>query len=225
MYEITEILRGSEQYPRHLSSIMAPPRIIWAMGNLSLLKHPGVSIVGARDASKMGLIIAERMGSYFSERGITVVSGLALGIDAAAHIGAVKVKGPTIAVLASGVDVFTPKSNSRLANEILEAGGLIVSEQPPGTPAAKQNFVPRNRIQVGLSSVSVIVECSEKSGTMRHAQFCMDEKHPMFTVIPENPRGMNLTGANKLVGMGAKVVVTKNNYDEVLEIALSAMKY
>lgn len=216
MYEITEIPRGSELYPRHLSAIMAPPRIIWAMGNLLLLERPGISIVGARESSKTGLIIAERIGSYLAERGITVVSGLALGIDAAAHIGAVKVKGPTIAVLASGVDVFTPKSNTRLANEILETGGLIVSEQPPGSPAAKQNFVPRNRIQVGLSSVSVIVECSEKSGTMRHANFCLDEKHPIYTVIPEDPRDMNLTGANKLIGMGAKVIASKEDYSALL---------
>tara|TARA_B100000700_G_scaffold161345_1_gene178638 strand:+ start:4501 stop:5178 length:678 start_codon:yes stop_codon:yes gene_type:complete len=224
MFDITEIRKGDALYPNHLASIMAPPRTIWAMGNLELLGAPGVSVVGARDASSTGLTIAQRISSFLALNNIPVVSGLALGIDAAAHKGAVEVNGPTIAVLASGVDIFTPKSNSALAQQILNTGGLIVSEQPPGSPARKQNFVPRNRIQVGLSSSSVIVECAEKSGTMTHAKFCLEERHPLFTVIPDNaPANMNLSGARHLTSMGAKIIRSKDDYSVLFNASLSKL--
>lgn len=218
MFDITEIRRGSPLYPAHLASIMSPPNTLWAMGNLNLLSTAGVSVVGARESSQIGLIVAERISSFLAYNNIPVVSGLALGIDAAAHRGAVRVSGPTIAVLASGVDNFTPKTNTSLAHEILNTGGLIVSEHPPGTPARKQNFVPRNRIQVGLSRASVIVECAEKSGTMTHAKFCLDEHHPLFTVIPDDlTLSMNLSGARLLQSMGAQVITSKNDYSMLLE--------
>jgi len=216
MYDIAEIQKGSALYPPHLASIMAPPRTIWAMGNLELLKSPGVSVVGARDASDVGLTIAERISSFLALNNIPVVSGLALGIDAAAHRGAVSIQGPTIAVLASGVDNFTPRANASLAQQILDTNGLIVSEQPPGAPARRQNFVPRNRIQVGLSRASVIVECAEKSGTMSHAKFCLDERHALFTVMPDNaPANMNLSGARLLSSMGASIIRSKDDYQAV----------
>lgn len=217
MFEISEIRRGTPDYPRHLESIMSPPRIIWAMGNLDLLYSRGISVVGARDASKVGLTVSERIAAYIASKNIPVVSGLALGIDAAAHRGAVKVSGPTIAVLASGVDNFTPKTNSQLANDILNNNGLIVSEQPPGTPARRQNFVPRNRIQVGLSYASVIVECSERSGTMSHAKFCNEERHKLFTIIPNDETlTMNLSGAKHLCStMGAQIISSKHDYERL----------
>jgi DNA processing protein len=217
MLDIKEIQRGSSLYPAHLESIMAPPRTLWAVGNLGLLNTPGVSVVGARDASRVGLTIAERISSFLAMNNIPVVSGLALGVDAAAHRGAIKVAGPTIAVLASGVDNFTPKTNMPLAQEILNKGGLIVSEQAPGTPAKRQNFVPRNRIQVGLSNASIIVECAEKSGTMTHAKFCLEERHPLFTVIPNDATlAMNLSGAKLLQTMGAHIITSKEDYSMLL---------
>ena len=217
MFEISEIRRGTPNYPKHLESIMSPPRTIWAMGNLDLLYHQGISVVGAREASEVGLIVSERIASYIASRNIPVVSGLALGIDAAAHRGAVKVSGPTIAVLASGVDNFTPKTNSKLAIDILENNGLIVSEQPPGSPARRHNFVPRNRIQVGLSYASVIVECSEKSGTMSHAKFCTEERHKLFTIIPNDETLiMNLSGAKHLCSsMSAQIISSKDDYGKL----------
>jgi DNA processing protein len=188
------------------------------MGNIDLLKVPAISIVGAREASYTGLTIAKRIAMFLAKNNIPVVSGLALGIDAAAHQGAVDVNGPTIAVLASGVDVITPKSNLTLAKDILQGGGVIVSEQPPGTPARRNQFVPRNRIQVGLSIASVIVESTEKSGTMTHAKFCYDEKHPLFTVFNKNLE-MNLSGASKLIReYNAFTMNDKKDYIKLFEL-------
>ncbi len=156
-----------------------------------------------------------RSAAFVNHKGFSTVSGLALGIDAAAHTGSIEVGGPTIAVLASGVDLFTPKQNATLGQRILETGGLIVSEQPPGTPATREKFVPRNRIQVGLSSTSIIVESSIKSGTMTHARFCYDEKHPIFVVMPQdgNPLNLNYAGPQKLINeMGATPLYSKDDY-------------
>ena len=219
-YPIFEIHRGSPGYPEHLNQIMAPPRTLWAMGNLDLLNTPGVSVVGSRNASETGLIIADRISQYISSQNIPVVSGLALGIDAAAHGGSVKVNGPTIAVLASGVDVITPKSNTQLAQQILSTGGLIVSEHPPGTPARRDQFVPRNRIQVGLSYASVIIESSVKSGTMTHAKFCHDEKHSLYTIAPNNSPKMammDFSGARRLMTeMSAIPLHSKSDYQKLI---------
>ncbi len=217
--DIVEIHKGTELYPSSLASIMSPPRIIWARGNLDLLLKRSVSVVGARDASNTGLEIAKRIAMFLARNDIPVVSGLALGIDAAAHIGAVEVNGPTIAVLASGVDIITPSSHSDLAKRILDTGGLIVSEQPPGTPARRNQFVPRNRIQVGLSAASVVVECSEKSGTMTHAKFCFDEKHPLYTVFNDNLK-MNFTGAQKLIReFRALTLASQSDYSQLFALS------
>jgi len=226
MYEIIEIKKGESLYPAWLASIMAPPPKIWVKGNIDLLlTPPGVSIVGSRDCSKAGLEIARRLSAHITQLNLPVVSGLALGIDAAAHQGCIDAGGKTIAVLASGLHEATPKSNSKLGAQILETGGLWVSEHPPGTPARRQNFVPRNRIQVGLSRCSIVVESSEKSGTTTHAKFCVDEKHPLFAVLPQqgNPLNLNYLGPQMLHNtMGAIPITSKNDYIHMDNIIIGA---
>lgn len=214
---IAVIPKGSEYYPNHLADIMSAPAVLYARGNLELLKQPaGISIVGSRDATRAGLEIARRMAHYVASRGHVVVSGLALGIDAAAHKGCLEAGGKTIAVLAHGLHAATPKKNAGLANDILDSGGLWVSEHPVNTKAQRHYFVARNRIQVGLSQSSVIVESDIKSGTMTHAEFCLKEKHKLFAVMPqteENPLRLKCSGPEFLVAQkNAISIKSKEDY-------------
>ncbi|MCP5510187.1 MAG: DNA-protecting protein DprA, partial [Chlamydiales bacterium] len=146
------------QYPRELAKIPNPPKLLYAMGNLDLLNSRAVAIIGARKASHHGHAIAAKVSTFFSNSNITVVSGLALGIDAAAHQACVASKGSTIAVLAHGLHQITPKQNVHLAENILSNGGLLISEHPFGVEPKRHFYPKRNRIQVGLSDVSIIIE-------------------------------------------------------------------
>lgn len=210
----------SSLYPDYLREIMSPPQVLYARGNLDLLNQKaGVSIVGTRNATPNGLKITSRLSQFCSKQGYVVVSGLALGIDAEAHRGCLEAGGKTIAVLAHGLHMAQPKQNAGLANQILESGGLWVSEHPAGTPAARQHFVPRNRIQVGLSKCSIIVESDIKSGTTTHAKFCIQEKHTLFAVIPQegNPLGLHSSGPQMMVqNMGAVPLQSKDDYERIL---------
>ncbi|CAB3863753.1 hypothetical protein LMG26858_02359 [Achromobacter anxifer] len=201
---IATIPIGAPDYPPYLATIQDPPPVLYVKGNLELLRRQaGVAIVGTRKASPNGIIIAERISKYFAECGWTVVSGLAMGIDAAAHRGALDVRGATIAVLAHGLRSASPKINAHLGSEILEKGGAWVSEYPIDVPAKPEQFVLRNRIQIGLSAGSIIVEGEERSGTMTQAEFCLRNKRKLFAVLPEK------IDALKLVSTGPLILVNK----------------
>lgn len=201
---ITTIPIGDPDYPLYLATIQDPPPVLYVKGNLELLRRQaGVAIVGTRKASPNGIIIAERISKYFAEAGWTIVSGLAMGIDAAAHRGALDVSGATIAVLAHGLRSASPKMNAHLGSEILEKGGAWVSEYPIDVPAKPEQFVLRNRIQIGLSAGSIIVEGEERSGTMTQAEFCLRNKRKLFAVLPEK------IDALKLVSTGPLILVNK----------------
>jgi DNA processing protein len=213
---------SGERYPAPLRLILDPPPVIFVRGGFkSLEKPPGIAVVGTRKASKFGLEIASRIASYTAERGVVVVSGLALGIDAAAHIGALRSGGLTVAVLAHGLEKASPLANANLAEEILEAGGSWVSEHPIRTPAIAAHFVQRNRIQVGLISASVIVEGELRSGSKTQAEFCLRNKRELFAVLP----------SGKLVGQtvselpfelvqsrGATALISREDYPHMLEL-------
>ncbi|WP_444931170.1 DNA-processing protein DprA [Microbulbifer sp. SSSA002] len=186
--DIVEIRRTDPEYPAGLEDCPNPPAILYARGNTDLLSRAGIAIVGSRDASKNGLEIAQRIAGYVASRGHVIVSGLALGIDTAAHEGALAAGGDTIAVLAHGLHTANPPSNYKLAMRILEAGGLWVSEHPEGVPPQKYFFIARNRIQVGLSQSSIIVESTTSSGAMKHADFCLQARHKLFAVAPHTPK-------------------------------------
>jgi len=194
----------SQFYPKYLSVIDNAPPLLFVKGNLELLKRPpGVSVVGTRKASSAGVIIAERIARHFAEIGWTIVSGLALGIDAAAHRGALRVRGATIAVLAHGLQSASPKANANLGDEILAADGAWVSEHSIGVSARPENFVLRNRIQIGLSAGSIIVEGEERSGTMTQAEFCLKNRRQLFAVLPAR------ADALKLVSKGPLILINK----------------
>ncbi len=220
-YGIKAIPLGSSLYPKNLAEIKNPPKVLYARGNFELLKQcPGVAVVGARNATNNGLNITGRITEYIVEKNAIVVSGLALGIDAKAHESCLAAGGKTIAVLAHGLHMAQPYRNLKLAEQILDEGGLWVSEYPTGTPASRNHFVPRNRIQVGLSACSVIIEAASKSGTTSHARFCVQEQHPLFAVIPQegNPLRLNSEGPVMMVKeMGAISLQSKDDYSKLAE--------
>ncbi|WP_083445826.1 DNA-processing protein DprA [Gallaecimonas pentaromativorans] len=210
----------SARYPKALYQSPNPPAALFVRGHIDVLDElPGVAVVGSRDISANGAEITRRITEQLVEQGYVIVSGLALGVDAAAHRASLQSKGKTIAVLAGGVDNPTPKQNQRLAEEILDAGGLVLSEYPVGNKPFRDQFVERNRIQVGLSCGSVIIEAALKSGTMTQADFCTKAKRPLFAVVPHlpaNPLKLHCEGTQELVSRGQAIPLrTKKDYDEL----------
>jgi DNA processing protein len=216
---------ASKSYPKHLRAIKDAPPMLFVKGSLnSIASTPGVAVVGARESTKSGAEISRRISKFLSENSWVIVSGLARGVDAAAHTGCIEGGSPTIAVLASGLHEATPKQNSKLAQDILSNGGSWVSEHPLGVPPLKNHFVPRNRIQMGLSAGSIIVEAGLKSGSMTQARLCRSQNRALFSVVPitpENPLGLNCEGTVSIVedpNFGATPIRSKADYPRVLEI-------
>jgi DNA processing protein len=215
------------RYPISLRSIYDPPPVLYLKGTQEILrKVPGIAIVGSRESTGNGEKIAYRLAAFMSENGLTVISGLARGIDAAAHRGALSVRSPNIAVLAHGLHRATPSQNKMLAEEILAAGGAWVSEHPVGQQPRPAYFVERNRIQIGLAAGSIIVEGDVKSGTMTQAAFCVRERRPLFAVVPDSMianLGLVSTGPEQLVrGRKAIPVKSKEDYGTILRTVTDA---
>ena len=221
---ISPIPYSSTLYPSTLRMISDAPPILYVRGIIDALKlAPGISVVGTRKASPHGILIAERIAKFIGDSGLTVISGLAMGIDAAAHEGALKSPVPTITVLAHGLEKASPKMNSHLAERIIEHGGAWVSEHPFGVSARPEYFVHRNRIQVGLSCASVIIEGEEKSGSATQAEFCIRARRPLFAVLPES--NIPVSTHHKLPALlvqnrGALPIRTKFDYPTLLEKAV-----
>lgn len=219
---------GEVGYPISLDISFRPPAILYVRGELDLLSTtPGVAVVGSREISSAGTEITRRITTELCEKNFLIVSGLAIGVDATAHRAALQARGQTVAVLAHGLEEAKPKQNARLGLEILESGGAWVSEYPIGRRAMKQSFVQRNRIQVGLSAGSVLIEAALDSGTMTQAEFCLKERRPLFAVVPhkeDNPLSLNCAGTKLLVEKGeALPLKTKADYDDLVR-KLSASK-
>lgn len=222
-YGIISLDIKSELYPKYLRLIDDAPNILHLRGNIDCLKKlPGIAVVGSRKVTENGIIIAQRISSFIAENDWVVVSGLALGIDAEAHRGALSVdkESTTIAVLAHGLEEAKPAKNRMLGYEILERGGLWVSEHRIGVNPKPHYFVARNRIQLGLSAGSIIVEAAPSSGSITQAQFCHKQKRPLFAVVPHlasNPLGLLSSGTELIVrDLGAMPLKTKNDYPQML---------
>ena len=157
--------------------------------------------------SPYGRAVTEQLAGQLAERGITIVSGLALGVDAIAHEAALKHGGLHLAVLANGLDEIYPASNTNLAKRLLEQGGAIISEYPVGTPSLKQNFIARNRIVAGLSNALLIIEATDKSGTLHTARFALEQGRDVL-VVPGNITSPNSVGCNQLIKSGATPVTS-----------------
>lgn len=193
-------------YPTLLREIADPPITLYVRGDWqACLALPCVAVIGSRMCSTYGENASEMLARDLASRGICVVSGLARGIDTAAHRGAMRGGGRTIAVLGTGIDGVYPKENTRLVKEILESGGAVVSQFPLGTPPLKDNFPYRNRIISGLSFGVVIVEATEKSGSLITARLAMEQNREVMAV-PGNITSRNSIGSNYLIKSGAKLV-------------------
>ncbi len=189
-------------YPPHLAEPDDAPPFLWAIGDIELLHRPLVSIVGARNASSLGTRMARALASGLGEAGFTVVSGLARGIDAAAHLATLE--SGTIAVQAGGVDVIYPVENTTLAQDIA-AQGLRISEQPMGLQPMARHFPSRNRIIAGLSRATVVVEAAAKSGSLITARDALDQGREVLAV-PGHPFDARAAGCNMLIRDGAALV-------------------
>ena len=194
-------------YPPSLREIYDPPIVLYVKGAWSeCLDQPCIGVVGSRKCSTYGQNSAMMLARDLAQRGITVVSGFARGIDAAAHRGALEGGGRTVAVLGTGIDEVYPRDHKKLAEEIIGNGGAIVSQFPLGTPPVSENFPYRNRIISGLSLGVVVVEAAENSGSLITARLAMEQNREVFAV-PGNITSRNSFGTNYLIkGAGAKLV-------------------
>lgn len=192
-------------YPPNLKHIADPPPYLFVRGAVTPEDRAAVAVVGARAASEVGLRMAERLGFELATHGVIVVSGLARGIDAAAHRGALEAGGRTIAVLGCGVDVIYPPEHRELAEKILGHRGALMSELPLGTAPIPENFPSRNRILSGLSLGVVIVEAAEKSGSLITARLALEQDRQVFAV-PGSPLTGKTRGSNRLIKEGARLV-------------------
>lgn len=192
------------EYPQALLEIADPPPFLYAKGNLELLNRPSIAIVGSRNASVQGEKNAEAFAQGLAEQGLCIVSGMALGIDAAAHRGALKANAYTIAVVGTGLDIVYPAKHRDLAHKIVERG-LIVSEFALGTPSKPQNFPKRNRIISGLSLGCLVVEANVQSGSQITARLSADQGREVFA-IPGSIHSPMSKGCHQLIKQGAKLV-------------------
>lgn len=213
MIDKIEILTIDDRtYPKQLKQIYDPPKILYVKGNKEILNNVGIAIVGCRNSTKYGELIAKNLGYYLAKNNVNVISGLARGIDSFAHIGAIYAKGKTIAVLADGLDRIYPKENIKIVEKIIEYGGCIISEYPIGSPIDKKHFPERNRIISGLSSGVVVVEAREKSGALITVDHALDQGKDVYAV-PGNITVNQSFGTNLLIKDGA---IPITNYKDIL---------
>jgi len=217
---LTAIRWSDPAYPAALTTITDPPAVIWTRGCSEALSALSVAIVGSRAATPYALSVAGQLAGDLAARGVVVVSGLARGVDSAAHRGALAAGGLTVAVLGSGADVIYPREHAALAAEI-DARGAVISELVPGTPPTPFFFPLRNRIISGLSRAVVVVEANDKSGSLITARCALDQGRDVLAV-PGNVLSGRNRGAHALLRDGAKIV---ESADDILEeIGLCAQK-
>jgi DNA processing protein len=204
---------GDRYYPERLLEIADPPPLLYVRGDPEVLSQPQIAIVGSRSASHQGLQNAQRFSAELSRSGLIPTSGLALGIDGAAHQGALEGLGLTVAVLGAGVDRIYPVRHRQLAEQIVDAGGALVSELPLGTAPKAQNFPRRNRIISGLSLGVLVVEAAMNSGSLITARTALDQSREVFA-MPGSIHNATSKGCHVLIRQGAKLV---ENVDHIFE--------
>jgi DNA processing protein len=209
------LILSDKRYPSLLRETYDPPIVIYCAGDVDLaLSQPAIAIVGSRRCSTYGRNVAEKLSRELAERGVTVVSGLARGVDSAAHRGALEGRGLTIGVMGTGLDAVYPKENRKLAARIAEQGALI-TEFPLATPPASQNFPFRNRVISGLVLGVMVVEGAERSGSLITARLAYEQGRDVFAV-PGNITSAKSFGPNYLIKDGAKLVQTWRDVIEEL---------
>ncbi|MCA9750675.1 MAG: DNA-processing protein DprA [Gemmatimonadetes bacterium] len=208
----TVLWRGDPEWPEGLAGLTDPPEVLFVRGDPRLLREPSVAIVGTRECTPEGADLARRLGARLAEAGRCVVSGLARGIDTAAHVGALEGDGDTIAVLGAGVDVPTPPRNAALHEEIANRGALV-SEFAPGTEPRPRHFPRRNRILAALAQAIVVIEARHRSGALVTARHGLDQGKEIF-VVPGWPGSPLAAGPLALLRDGARPI---RGADDLLE--------
>jgi len=203
------ILISSPDYPALLREIDTPPALLFVKGNANIINLPQIALVGSRHHSVSGQQNARAFARHLAANGFIITSGLALGIDGAAHQGAIET-GRTLAVLGTGVDVIYPRRHQMLYADIIAKGGAIVSEFPPGTPARAGNFPQRNRIISGLSLGVLVIEAALKSGSLITARLAMEQGREVFA-LPGSIHNPNAKGCHQLIRQGATLVETSDD--------------
>lgn len=206
------------EYPRSLLDTEDPPPLLYVKGRLELLGRPALAVVGSRNGTAQGERNARAFAATLSQAGLTIVSGLALGIDAAAHQGGLEGVGATVAVIGTGPDRIYPARNAELARQIA-AQGAIVSEFPVGTPALAGNFPRRNRIIAGLAQGCLVVEAAERSGSLITARLAAEAGREVFA-IPGSIHSPQSRGCHKLIKQGAKLVESAQDVLEELRLTI-----
>ncbi len=219
--DISIITLNDPVYPENLKNINDPPSVLYIRGSPQERDRYAVAIVGSRRPTEYGRRVAEKLSRDLAELGITIVSGLARGIDTVAHSGSLKSGGRTIGVFASGLDRVYPPENKGLVRRIME-GGYVVSEFPPGTPPNRENFPRRNRLISGLSLAVVVVEAGAESGALITAATGLDQGREIFAV-PGSILSKNSAGTNNLIKRGAKPVTSVEDIIEELAPALKGL--
>lgn len=216
----TQVLTwADEAYPRLLREIDAPPPVLYVRGSLQPKDEWALAVVGTRRASRYGREVTRRLVGELAGAGLTIVSGLALGIDGVAHEAAINAGGRTIAVLGSGVDQLYPASNRRLAVKAMDCGAVI-SDYPLGTPPEASNFPPRNRIISGLSLGTLVIEAGQKSGALITANFAAEQGRDVFAV-PGSILSPASAGTNRLIRDGAVPVLEPEDVIRALNLELA----
>ncbi|MGP4845412.1 DNA-processing protein DprA [Marinobacter sp. 1Y8] len=205
---------GDPDYPALLREIHGPPPVLYLQGQRELLSRPQLAIVGSRNATRAGLDHARQFARALAERNFVVTSGLALGVDGAAHQGALEGSGSTLAVLGTGVDVAYPASHQSLARAVIGQGALV-SEFPPGTPPRAGHFPRRNRIISGMCQGTLVVEAGVKSGSLITARLALEQGREVFA-IPGSIHNPLARGCHQLIRQGAKLVESVQDIEEEL---------
>jgi len=221
---IRKITPENPAYPFLLKQISDPPKQLYVLGNLpedSPAASPRLAIVGTRKATPNGCLLAKTIAKELTEAGCTIVSGLAMGIDTAAHEGVVAAKGKTIAVLGNGLNKIYPSQNKNLAEKILELGGAIISEYAPDEPAFPSNFLARNRIVSGLCIGTIVIEAPERSGSLVTARLALEQNREVF-MIPGPANHQNYSGSHRLIREGARLAVSAEEILDDLNIKPTA---
>ena len=201
------------QYPQILKNIYDYPISLYVKGNENILNNTAIGIVGCREATRYGINAAQYFAYNLAKKDISIVSGLAKGIDSYSHIGAIKAKGKTIGVVGNGLDIIYPKQNAYLYDKIIQEGGAVLSEYPIGTQPEKRNFPARNRIISGMSKGIIVVEAKKKSGTLITVDFALEQGRDVY-VVPGNINSENSIGTNELIKQGALLV---SDYKDILK--------
>jgi DNA processing protein len=209
------------EYPRQLKEIYDPPAALFVRGSTAILSEPGIAMVGTRHPTPYGLGMAERLACDLAARGLIIFSGMARGVDTAAHRGCLAGKGRTVAVFGTGVDVIYPRENQKLADQILAQEGALVTEFAIGSFPAPQNFPIRNRIISGLALGVLVIEAGEYSGTRITSRCALEQNREIFAV-PGNVTSRGSWTPNTLIKQGAKLTATWEDVWEDLPSAVRA---